>query len=289
VPILILEDPDYPRPNKKSMKYQTLLVEIKNGIGTVWMNRPELCNVFNETMISELIAAMRALNDDSEVRAVVLAGAGKSFCTGGDLKWMERTADYPFEKNYADALNFATLLHTIDTLKKPTIARIQGQAFAGGVGLIAACDTAVAAYDAEFCLSEVRLGLYPTTIGPYVIRAIGERAARRYILSAELFTAAEAYRIGLLTDIAPLSELDARINEQLRQLLQGGPNAQALSKEWIRSAASVPITPDLITDSARRLADARASKEGREGIRAFLEKRRPVWLGAAAPKAKRKK
>ena len=280
------------------MKYQSLLVEIKNNIGIVWMNRPKLHNVFDETMISELIAAMRILNDDTAVRAVVLAGTGSSFCTGGDLKWMQRMAECPFEQNHADAMNFATLLHTIDTLQKPTIARVHGHAFAGGVGLVAACDFAVAAFEAEFCLSEVRLGLIPSTIGPYVIRAMGERPARRYFLSAELFTAAEAYRIGLLSDIASLEELDTRINELLGHLIQGGPVAQALSKEWVRTVAGAPMTPDLIKESATRLATVRASEEGREGIRSFIEKRVPAWLGklkktiakkAAAPKGRRKK
>jgi len=280
------------------MKYQTLLVEINHSIGIVWMNRPKLHNVFDETMISELIAAMRTLNDDPAVRAVILAGAGSSFCAGADLKWMQRMAGCPFEQNRADAMNFATLLSTIDTMQKPTIARVHGPAFAGGVGLVAACDIAVAAYEAEFCLSEVRLGLIPSTIGPYVVRAMGERAARRYFLSTELFTAAEAYRIGLVSDITPPGELDTRINELLGQLIQGGPVAQALSKEWIRALAGVPITPDLIKESATLLATARASEEGREGIRSFVAKRIPAWLvkkkkpaakKAAAPKAKRKK
>jgi len=280
------------------MKYQTLLVEIKHSIGIVWMNRPKLHNVFDGTMISELIEAMRTLNDDPAVRAVILAGVGSSFCAGADLKWMQRMAGCPFEQNHADAMNFATLLSTIDTMRKPTIARVHGPAFAGGVGLVAACDIAVAAYEAEFCLSEVRLGLIPSTIGPYVVRAMGERAARRYFLSAELFTAAEAYRIGLVSDITPPGELDTRINELLGQLIQGGPVAQALSKEWIRALAGLRITPDLIKESATLLATARASEEGREGIRSFVAKRMPAWLGkkkkpaakeAAPPKARRKK
>jgi methylglutaconyl-CoA hydratase len=286
-----------PHFNEENMEYQTLLVEIKHTIGIVWMNRPKVHNVFDETMISELIAAMRILNADAAVRAVVLAGTGGSFCAGGDLKWMQRMAGCPFEQNRADAMNFATLLSTIDTMQKPTIARVHGPAFAGGVGLVAACDFAVAAFEAEFCLSEVRLGLIPSTIGPYVIRAMGERTALRYSLSAEPFTAAEAYRIGLLSDIAPLGELDARINELLGHLIQGGPAAQALSKEWIREAAGVPITPDLIKESATILATARASEEGREGIRSFAAKRVPAWLDkkkkpaakkVAAPKIKRK-
>jgi methylglutaconyl-CoA hydratase len=280
------------------MKYQTLLVEIKHSIGIVWMNRPKLHNVFDETMISELIEAMRTLNDDPAVRAVILAGVGSSFCAGADLKWMQRMAGCPFEQNHADAMNFATLLSTIDTIQKPTIARVHGLAFAGGVGLVAACDFAVAAFEAEFRLSEVRLGLIPSTIAPYVVRAMGERAARRYFLSGEPFTAAEGYRIGLLSDIAPLEELDTRINELLGHLIQGGPVAQALSKEWLRTVAGAPITPDLIKESATLLATARASEEGREGIRSFVAKRMPAWLGkkkktatkkAAAPKVKRRK
>lgn len=280
------------------MKYQTLLVEIKHSIGIVWMNRPKLHNVLDETMIAELIEAMRTLNDDPEVRVVILAGAGDSFCAGADLNWMQHMAGSPFKRNHADAINVATLLQTIDTLKKPTIARVHGPVCADGVGLVAVCDMAVADYDAEFCLSEVRLGLIPSTIGPYVIRAMGERAARRYFLSAELFTAAEAYRIGLVSDITPPNELDARINELLGQLIRGGPVAQALSKEWIRAAMGVPITPGLIKESAAHLAAVRASEEGREGIRSGIEKRMPVWLDkkkksaakkAAAPKTKRKK
>lgn len=278
------------------MKYQTLLVEIKHSIGIVWMNRPKLGNAFDETMISELSAAMRTLDDDPAVRVVVLAGTGESFCAGGDLKWMQRMGSCKFEQNQADAMNFASLLHTIDTLKKPTIARVHGPVSAGGVGLVAACDMAVAAYEAEFCLSEVRLGLIPSTIGPYVVRAMGERMARRYFLSGERFTAAEAYRIGLVSDIAPPGELDERINLLLGQLIQGGPAAQSLCKEWIRAVTGAPITPDLIEESATRLAIARASEEGREGIHSFLKKRRPAWLGqttaakkTAAPKVRRKK
>jgi methylglutaconyl-CoA hydratase len=271
------------------MNYQTLLVEIKNGVGIIWMNRPKLHNVLDETMIMEMTAAMRALDDDPAVRVVVLAGTGKSFCAGADLNWMQRMADCSIERNRADAMNFAAMLQAISTLKKPTIARVHGPAFAGGIGLVAACDMAVAAYDAEFCLSEVRVGLIPATIAPYVVRAMGERMARNYFLSAELFTAAEAYRTGLVSDIAPLDELDARINELLGHLIQGGPEAQALAKEWIRAVAGAPITSDVVKASAARLAAALASAEGREGIRAFLGKRRPAWFRKAPPKVKRTK
>ena len=280
------------------MKYQTLLVDIKNRIGIVWMNRPKSHNALNETMISELIAVMQTLGDDPAIRAVVIAGTGESFCAGADLKSMQRMGGGSFKKNHADAVNFSTLLRTIDTLKKPTVARVHGPVFADGVGLVAACDIAVTAYEAEFCLSEVRFGLVPAAVGPYVIRAMGERSARRYLLSAERFTAAEAYRIGLISDIAPMVELDTRINELLGQLLLGGPVAQALSKGWIRRVAGIQITPDLIKESTATLAEVRASEEGREGILSSLEKREPAWLGqkkktaekkAAIPKAKRKK
>lgn len=280
------------------MEYKTLLVETKNGIGIVWMNRPKLHNAIDDTMTAELTAAMRMMDDDPAVRIVVLGGTGPSFCAGADMDWMKRLAGFSAKQNRAEALNAATLLQTIDTLKKPTIARVHGPAFAGGVGLIAACDMAVAAYDAEFCLSEVRLGSIPAATGPYVIRAIGERAARRYFLSTERFTAAEAYRIGLLSDLAPLEELDATINNLMGQLIQGAPGAQALAKDWIRTAAGAPIDSALIDDGAARNADVRASEEGREGISSLIEKRRPAWLGqvkksapkkAASPKAKRKK
>ncbi len=280
------------------MEYKTLLVEVKNNIGIVWMNRPKLHNAIDDSMTAELTAAMRALGDDPEVRIVVLAGTGKSFSAGADIEWMQRQAGFSAKQNRTETMNAATLLRTIDTLQKPTVARVHGPAFGEGVGLIAACDMAVVAYETEFCLSEVRLGLIPAMITPYVVRAMGERAARRYLLSAERFTAAEAYRLGLVSDIAPLAELDGMINDLLGQLIQGGPCAQALSKEWIRLAADAPITPKLIDEGAGRFADARTSEEGKEGIRSFLEKRKPAWLTGkkkpapkkkAAPKGKSKK
>ena len=200
-----------------SKKFKHLLIQINHGVGIIWLNRPELRNAFNDDMIAELTAALKALEADAAIRAVVLAGTGPAFCAGADLNWMKRMSGYSFAQNHADAMGMATMLHTLYTLKKPTIARVHGAAFAGGVGLVAACDMAVAAYEAEFCLSEVKLGLIPATISPYVVRAMGERASRRYFLSAERFTAAEAYRVGLLSDIAPAADLDGRINELLEQ------------------------------------------------------------------------
>jgi len=269
----------------KAAKFKHLLLQVNHGVGIIWLNRPELRNAFNDDMIAELTTALKALEADAAIRAVVLAGAGPAFCAGADLNWMKRMSGYSFAQNHADAMGMATMLHTLYTLKKPTIARVHGAAFAGGVGLVAACDMAVAAYEAEFCLSEVKLGLIPATISPYVVRAMGERASRRYFLSAERFTAAEAYRIGLLSDIAPAAELDGRINELLEHLLLGGPGAQALSKDLIRAVAGTPLTADLVSDTASRIATARASVEGREGVTSFLEKRKPKWTNPAKPAA----
>ena len=253
-------------------------------MGLLVLNRPDLHNAFNETMIAELTAAFAALDLDPAVRAVILGANGKSFCAGADLNWMKRMSGYTFEQNFADAQALAGMLHALNTMKKPTIARVQGSAFAGGMGLIAACDIAIAAQDVEFCLSEAKLGLSPATISPYVIAAMGERHARRYFLTAERFTAAEAFRIGFVHDIVLADELDAKINELLRHLLANGPNAVAACKDLVRAVARVKIDADLISDTATRIATIRATEEGREGIRSFLEKRKPSWTGPTAAK-----
>jgi methylglutaconyl-CoA hydratase len=266
-----------PFADEVNMNYKTLVVESRNDIGIVWMSRSDRGNALDETMVAELTAAMRALDDDSAVRAVVLCGVGDAFCTGADRDWLQRMTDNGFKRNHADAMKLATLLDTVHTLKKPTVARVHGPVLNDGAGLVAACDMAVASFDAEFCLSEVRAGLIPAAM-PYLIRTMGERAARHYCLSAKRFTAAEAYRIGLVTDIAPLDELDARINELLGQLLQGAPSAQASVKDWIRAAAGGPVTPSLFEDGAKRHAAACSSEEAREGLGALLVKRKPAWL-----------
>ncbi len=264
------------------MAYDTLQLDTTPaGIALVWLNRPELRNAFNETMIAELTAAFRALDADAAVRAIILAGHGPTFCAGADLNWMKQMSGYSFEQNYADALGLATMLHTVHTVRKPTLARVHGAAFAGGMGLVAACDIAVAAHSAEFCLSEAKLGLIPATIGPYVIAAMGERAAYRYMLTAERFTAAEAYRIGFVQEIAQDEELDGVINEILGHLVTGGPAAHAATKDLIRAIAKQPLGAEVIKDTATRIATARASDEGKEGIRSFLEKRKPAWAAAA--------
>ena len=260
------------------MTYQSLLVEIRNGIGIVWMNRPESRNALDETMITEMTAALCALDSDPAVRIIVLAGTGDCFCTGIGRDWIERMLGRDYARNRVDTMNLATLFSTIHSLRKPTVARVQGPAFNGGAGLVAACDMAVAIYDVEFRLDLVRFGLIPTPIAPYLIRAMGERMARHYMLTGETFTAAEAYRTGLLTDIVPPEELDSRINELLGQLIQGAPEAQALSKEWIRSTAGLPITPGLVEESASRIAEVCVSTECREGLNALLSKRKQPWL-----------
>jgi methylglutaconyl-CoA hydratase len=260
------------------MDYRAIEIQPGNGVAVLWLNRPEVRNAFDETMIAELTAALGALEADPLVRAVVLAGQGKVFCAGADLNWMKRMAGFGEEENRKDAMMLATLLHKLHTLRKPTIARVHGAAYAGGIGLLAACDIAVAASDTEFCVSEVKLGLSPATISPYVIAAMGERAARRYFLSAERFSAAEAYRIGLVQDIALPHELDAKVNEILGEIVQGGPAAHAAAKELIRTVARARVDTALIAETAARIAAIRVSEEGQEGMRAFLEKRAPAWL-----------
>ena len=260
------------------MNYETLQVGIDKGICATRMNRPQLRNAFNETMIAEITRAFRAADADPAVRAVVLAGEGAAFCAGADLNWMKRMAGYSPEENRADALGLAAMLNTIYLMAKPTLARVHGPAFAGGMGLVAACDIAIAAEEAEFCLSEVKLGLTAATISPYVVAAIGERQARRYFLSAERFGAAEALRIGLVHERVPLERLDSAVDAVLAHLLAASPAAIAASKELIRRVAHGAIDNAMITDTAARIAAARASADGKEGVRAFLEKRKPAWI-----------
>ena len=256
---------------------QALLVNVRAGVATVTLNRPEVRNAFDDALIGELAATFKALDDDDAVRAVVLAGNGPAFCAGADLNWMKRMASYGYEQNLRDAMGLAVMLQTIDRMRKPTIARVHGPAFAGGTGLVAACDIALGAPEAKFCLSEAKLGLSPATISPYVVRAMGERAARRYFLTAEVFDADEALRIGLLTALVPAPQLDAALESLLRHLLAGGREALAKIKDLIRTVTSGPIDDAMVADTAKRIAEIRVSPEGREGIASFLEKRKPSW------------
>ncbi|HYQ93528.1 MAG TPA: enoyl-CoA hydratase/isomerase family protein [Burkholderiales bacterium] len=271
------------------MAYGTIEINTEHGVAVLWLNRPEVRNAFNETMIAELAAAFAELDADPAVRAVVLAGCGKVFCAGADLNWMKRMGELDFEENRKDAIAFGTMLNRLHALAKPTVARVHGAAFAGGMGLIAACDIAVASTDTEFCVSEVRLGLTPATISPYVLAAMGERSARRYFLTAERFPAAEAYRIGFVQELAQPEELDATVNAILGELVQGAPGAHTVTKDLIRAVAGRRVDSGLMDDMATRIATARASAEGREGVRAFLEKRKPAWLQQAMKKGARKK
>src|SRR5499427_4889826 len=274
------------------MAYSTIEIHTQHGGAVLWIKRPEVRNAFNEAMIAELAAAFDQLDADLSVRAIVLAGRGKVFCAGADLNWMRRMGEMDFEENRRDAMAFGAMLNRLHRMKKPTIARVHGAAFAGGMGLIAACDMAVASTETEFAVSEVRLGLTPATISPYVLAAMGERAARRYFLTAERFPAAEAYRIGFIQEIAQPDELDATVNAILGEIVQGAPGAHAVTKELIGAVAKRPLDSSLLADMAVRIATARASDEGKEGVRSFLEKRSPAWVKAAkqvARPAKKKK
>lgn len=258
--------------------YKSLGVEVRNGVALLALARPDVHNAFDETLIAEFTAALRELDSNDAVRAVVLLGHGRSFCAGADLNWMKKMARYGDAENLADAGALAAMLHTLNTLSKPTIARVHGPAYGGGVGLVACCDIAIAAQDATFALSEAKLGLIPATISPYVIDAIGARMARRYFLSAERFDAAEAYRIGLVHDIVLHDALDSRINELLGALVVAGPYAQAESKVLIRAVAQRPIDERVIADTAARIARVRSTPEAKEGVAAFLGKRRAAWV-----------
>lgn len=260
------------------MNYSTLEVITHHRVAVVWMNRATVRNAFDDTSIAELTAVFRELGDDADVRAIVLAGRGPAFCAGADLAWMKRMAGFSHEENRADALKLATMLRTIHDCPKPVIARVHGDAYAGGVGLVAVCDVAVAAIESNFCLSETKLGLIPATIGPYVVRSMGVNSARRYFLTAEKFTAGEAYRIGLVHELSPLDELDGTINAMLGTLMQTSGHAVAQAKALVRDLAVRPIDDALMHDTAARIADIRTSDDGREGVRAFLEKRKSRWI-----------
>jgi methylglutaconyl-CoA hydratase len=253
-------------------------IHIANLRATVTINRPDVRNAFNDEVIYEMSRAFHDLGARDDVRCIVLAGNGPAFCAGADLNWMRRMASYTHRENFADAASLADMLRAIYRCPKPTIARVQGDTYAGGMGLVAACDIAVAAEQAHFCLSEVKLGLIPATISPYVVRAMGARAAHRYFLTAERFSAAEALRIGFVHQVARASELDGAVGAIADTLVQAGPQAVSLCKQLVHEVAEQEITPELIASTVRSIADIRVSPEGREGIQSFLDKRKPGWL-----------
>jgi methylglutaconyl-CoA hydratase len=255
-----------------------LTLSVQSSVARITLSRPEVRNAFNDEVIAELTEAFQALGQRDDVRAIVLAADGPAFCAGADLNWMRRMADYTRAENLADAAKLAEMLRVMFECPKPTVARVQGDVFAGGVGLVAACDMVVSVDTATYCLSEVKLGLMPATISPYVIRAMGARAAHRYFLTAERFGAAEAHRIGLVHEVVGADALDAKVDELLKALTSASPNAVRACKRLVQDVAGREITADLIEHTVAGIADIRASDEGREGVQSFLNKRKPSWL-----------
>jgi methylglutaconyl-CoA hydratase len=261
-----------------TMTYETLLVTVADKVATVTLNRPDLRNAFNEGAIAELARVFDELGRNDAVRAIVLAANGPSFCAGADLNWMKKMAGYSHDENEADAMRLAEMLRTIYLCPKPVVARVQGDCYAGGMGLVAACDIVVASEAAGFCLSEVKLGLIPATISPYVIKAMGEQAARRYFLTAERFDAAEAQRIGVAHAVVAPEALDATVAGIVKALVNNSPHAVRQAKTLVREIVGQPVDDALLRDTAGRIAAIRASTEGREGVASFLEKRKPTWI-----------
>jgi len=260
------------------MAFETLTITRDERVATVTLNRPDVRNAFNETTIAEIKQAFSELGDDAALRAIVLAANGPAFCAGADLNWMKKMAGYTHAENHADALQLAEMLRTIYLCPKPVVAKVQGDCYAGGMGLVAACDIIVAVEEANFCLSEVKLGLIPATISPYVIKAMGENAARRYFLTAERFGAQEALRIGFVHDVVSAEALDAKVAEIVKALVNNSPNAVQQAKVLVREVVGQEVNDALLADTAERIAQIRASDQGREGVASFLEKRKPAWL-----------
>jgi methylglutaconyl-CoA hydratase len=255
----------------------TLDIRREGAVAHVFLNRPDVRNAFNDAVIAELTRAFAQLGADASLRAVVLGGHGPVFCAGADLAWMRAMAGYSWEQNHADAQKLAQMLWTIYACRLPVVGRIHGDCYAGGVGLAAVCDVVIAADAAQFCLSEARLGLAPATISPYVMRTLGEQASRRYFITAERFSAARAQAHGLVHEVVPAAGLDAKVQEIVAALLANGPAAVTACKRLVQDLAGAPIDEALRADTARRIADIRASAEGKEGVQSFLDKRAPAW------------
>lgn len=257
---------------------QALTVATSDRIARITLTRPEVRNAFNDEVIQQLKTAFESVGANPDVRAVVLAAEGPAFCAGADLNWMRRMADYTREENIADAGQLAAMLKAIYECPKPTIAAVQGDVFAGGMGLVAACDMAVSVDTATYCLSEVKLGLIPATISPYVIRAMGARAAHRYFLTAERFSAQEAQRIGFVHELVGADALEPKVNELAAALVSASPAAVRACKKLVQDVAERAIDDALVAATVEGIADIRASDEGREGVASFLQKRKPAWL-----------
>ena len=257
---------------------QHLSITQTGSVARITLTMPEIRNAFSDEVIQAITDAFADVGARADVRAVVLAAEGPAFCAGANLNWMRRMADYTREENLADASKLAAMLRTIAECPKPTIARVQGDVYAGGMGLVAACDMAVSVDTAWYCLSEVKIGLAPATISPYVIRAMGARAAQRYFLTAERFTAAEAHRIGFVHEVVTADALDAKVDELLKALTSASPAAVVACKTLVADVVGRDIDEGLIAYTVEAIADIRASAEGREGVQAFLNKRKPAWL-----------
>lgn len=256
----------------------TLDVQRSGPVARVYLNRPEVRNAFNDGVIAELTKTFAALGADASLRCIVLGGHGKAFCAGADLNWMRAMAGYSWEQNRADAQALADMLWMIYACPVPVVGRVHGDCYAGGLGLASVCDVLVAAEGVNFCLSEAKLGLLPATIGPYVVKAMGEQAARRWFVTAERFSATQAHAMGFVHECVPPDALDAKVDELVAALVANGPMAVRACKQLVQDVAGRPIDAELRADTARRIADIRASDEGREGIASFLGKRAPDWL-----------
>jgi methylglutaconyl-CoA hydratase len=262
------------------MTFTKLKLEVQDTVARIWLDQPDARNAFDDIVIAELTQAFTEAGAQPQVKAIVLGANGPAFCAGANLNWMRRMADYTRDENIADAGKLATMLRTIAECPKPTIARVQGDVYAGGMGLVAACDMAVSVDTAWYCLSEVKIGLVPATISPYVLRAMGTRASQRYFLTAERFTAAEAHRIGFVHEVvAGADALDAKLDELVKALTSASPAAVRSCKQLIADVDGREIDDALIAKTVESIADIRASEEGREGVQAFLQKRKPSWLG----------
>lgn len=258
-------------------KYQTILLEIKDQIARLTLNRPEVHNAFNDVMLNELIDVFQKISRHEEVRVVILTGNGKSFCAGADLNWMEKMIHYSYEENVADALQVSECMYRLYTLPQPTIARVNGPAIGGGMGLVTACDMAIAAEEAQFSLSEVKLGLVPACISPYVLHKAGEGACRQFFLTGERFSAERALKAGLINKVVPLEKLDEAVAEMVNQLLSSGPRALTACKELLQKVPGLDFE-EAKSYTADMIARLRVGDEAQEGMKAFLEKRKPKWV-----------
>ena len=246
-------------------------------VAEVWLNRPDVRNAFNDAVIAELTAAFKTLGQDNDLRAIVLGAHGKAFCAGADLNWMRAMSGYSWDENYADAQKLADMLWTLDQCSVPIVGRVQGDCYAGGMGLASVCDVLIASDNVTFCLSEARLGLLPGTISPYVVRSMGAQAAKRYMVTAERFSAAQAQAMGMVHELCTLETLDAKVADMVATLCGNGPQALRACKRLVQDVTDQPINEALRLETARRIADIRASEEGKEGLQSFLQKRPAQW------------